>query len=289
VIKGLPTLLASDANNKSKKGEEVMKKILSIALILSVIMIMALSVPVFAADPTEVDVSWSGTGVVGGTVTAGDDAVATWGSAGNGNAGVFYALDDNGNPYGYGVDSCVFSLDIALTGGGTAFLDVLRTDAKTSYGSPGQISRTYVWTDDGDATLRNRSTTNYASMRDCNYGWNSNDHITVTGSSYYELERYMSSGATNFVGLMATGAGDADLDCMNAEASEGRVRLGKGCGCYTNAHFNASGAGVFDLLAEADNEVTSALAPGVTGMTSFNFVATWVSSISIPDYSTTAD
>lgn len=261
-----------------------------VSLLLALALVLGVNSVVLADSPTEVDFDWDGSGWIGGVVTAGDDAVHSFESFGTmGNIGNFYSKDSNDNPYTYGVDSCVTHLDTAISGYGWAFLQSNRNDAKTSYGQPGQISLTGVEIDGGSATLSNRSTTNYASMRDCNYGWNANDHVTVTGSSAYEIMRYMDSGYTNFAGINAFGSGDADLDCMNAEASEGRVRLGLGCGCYTNAKFNASGTGTFGLHAEADTEITSALAPGVTGMTTFDFIASWASSIGIADYSTTAD
>jgi len=266
-----------------------MKKLFGIAMALALIASLAVGSVALAADPTEVIVNWDGGGSVGGSVTAGDDASANFYSGSNYQVGEFHAVDNNNNPYGYGVDSCTFSLDTSLNGGGMASLLVDRTDAKTSYGGAGQQSYTSVFTYDGCATLQNRSSTNYASMKDCNYGWNANDHITVSGSSYYELQRYVDSGAGNYAEINATGGGDADLDCMGSEASAGQVRLGFGCGCYTNANFTANGAGTMELYAQGNNSTTTAMAPGMTGATSFDFVASWVGTFNIPDYSTTAN
>jgi len=245
----------------------------------------------FAADEPDdvVTITWDGGGDVWGSVTAGNDASATFYSGSNSQVGEFHAVDSNNNPYGYGVDSCTFSLDISLSGGGMASLLVDRTDAKTSYGAAGQQSYTYVFTPDGSATLQNSSSTNYASMKDCNYGWNANDHITVSGSTYYELQRYVDSGAGNYAEINAFGGGDADLDCMSSEASAGQVRLGWGCGCYTNADFTANGTGTMELYAYGNNSATTAMAPGMTGATSFDFIASWAGAFSIPDYSTTAN
>jgi hypothetical protein len=33
--------------------------------------------------------------------------------------------------------------------------------------------------------------------------------------------------------------------------------FGKGCGCYTNANVNTVGSGVFDLYADADNQIVT--------------------------------
>ena len=265
-----------------------MKKI--IITIASVLLLVILTAaPVLADSPTDVNVTWSGAGGVDGDVTAGDDASASFHSEGSSHTGAFHATDSNNNPYGYGVDSCSFSLDTAIAGTGWAELDVNRTDAKTSYGAAGQQSYTFVGVSSGAATLQNRSGTNYASMKDCNYGWNANDHITVTGASMYTLQRFMDSGNNNFAGILAGGSGDADLDCMNAEASAGQVRLGPGCGCYTNADFSANGAGTIQLDGVGNNSATTAMAPGMVGASSFTFVANWIGGFSIADYSITAN
>jgi len=101
----------------------------------------------------------------------------------------------------------------------------------------------------------------------------------------------MDSGSTNSARLDLIGTGNANIDCMSSEAKEGQVRLGWGCGCYTNADIVATGSGTFNLQAVGDTSTTTALAPGMTGANSFNFIASWAgnSTFTIPDYSTTAD
>lgn len=266
------------------------KRILGIALAVAMLASLLVGSSVLAADPTGVNVTWAGAGVVDGVVNAGDDAVTYFHSEGTSHIGEFNAIDDNHNPYGYGVDSCSFSMETAITGTGWAGLDVNRTDSKASmYGAAGQQSYTYVGVINGVATLQNRANTNYASMRDCNYSWHSNDHITVIGADSYDLDRWMDSGTGNLASLQASGTGDADLDCMSAEASGGQVRLGASCGCYTNAHFNATGSGAFQLDGVGNTSATTAMAPGMVGASSFSIVANWASSFSIADYSVTAN
>ena len=157
------------------------------------------------------------------------------------------------------------------------------------YGQPGQESFTFVGVSDGSASLQNRSRTNFASMRDCNYGWHSNDHIVVNSATSYALQRYMDSGTGNYASLWASGSGSADLDCMNAEASAGQVRLGKGCGCYTNADFTANGVGTLQLDGAGNNSATTAMAPGMVGASSFSIIANWTGNFSVADYSVTAN
>jgi len=271
-----------------------LKKLIGIALVLAVVASLTLGSAVFAADPTEVDITWDGSGEVGGSVAAGDDANASFYSGSVYQVGEFHAIDNNDNPYGYGVDSCTFSLETSLNDAGEAWLEVSRTDAESSgYGDPGQQSLTYVGFEGGSATLQNRSSTNYASMEDCNYGWHANDHITVTGASSYYLQRYMDSGATNYAEINASGVGDVDLDCMSSEASEGQVRLGWGCGCKPYSAydgFSANGTGTVELKAWGDSSATTAAIPGMTGAQSFDIVANWVGgSFSLIDYYMTAD
>jgi len=126
-------------------------------------------------------------------------------------------------------------------------------------------------------------------MGDYNYGWNANDHITVTGASAYTLMRSMNSGWGNFASISAFGSGDADLDNMSSGATSGGVNFGYGGGCYTNADFNANGVGSMTLEAWGNNSATTAAAPGMTGQNAFTIVASWVSGINIADYSTTAN
>ena len=266
-----------------------MKKKLLIALSVALLLVLSLGSAVFATDPTNVTVTWDGAGVVDGSVDTGD-ALTYFHSEGSNHIGTFQATDSNDNPYNYNVDTCSFSLDTVIGGIGWADLEVNRTDSKSSmYGVAGQQSYTYVGVSNGLATLQNRSWTNYASMKDSNYGWNANDHITVIGATAYTLQRFMDSGNVNFAEFWASGTGDADLDCMSSEAGAGQVRLGWGCGCYTNADFTASGAGTAKLTGVGNNSATTAMTPGMVGATSFQIIANWVGSFSIADYSTTAN
>jgi len=253
------------------------------------VLVLAFAGTAMAADPSEVDVSWSGGGIVDGVVTSGDDAVTAFHSEGSAHSGAFSAVDSNNNPYGYGVDSCTFTMETAIAGTGWAGLDVDRTDAKLSYGAAGQESYTYVEVLNGNATLQNRVSTNYASMKDSNYGWHSNNHITVTGADAYALERSMDGGSGNFAGIQAMGTGSAALNCMSSEASAGQVRLGLGCGCYTNANYSATGAGFFGVTGVGNNSVTFGGMGITSGAGALSIIANFASSFNISNYSVTAN
>jgi len=264
------------------------KKIISITVALAVLVSLMIGGTALAADPSTVTTTWSGSGEVWVDSNTGDSEAHIY-TGGNSIIGSFVVTDSNDNPYNYGVDTNQFALEASVVDGGEIEYLVQRNESKISmYGVAGQQSYAYVFSSDGEATLQNRSTTNYASMRDCNYGWHSNDHIVVNGS-YWTLTRGASSGTGNIATLTAEGDGSAELDCMSSEASAGQVRLGWGCGCYTNADFSATGAGTFELSANGNNSTTTALAPGMTGATSFDIVASWTSSFNINDYSVTAN
>jgi len=91
------------------------RRILGIAVGFALVVSLLFSGVALADDPTHVDVNWDGAGAVTGSVTAGDDATALFGSAGSHHIGEFHAVDNNDNPYTYGVDSCTFSLDTSIT------------------------------------------------------------------------------------------------------------------------------------------------------------------------------
>jgi len=266
------------------------KKLIGIIMTLVVLAGLLFSGVAFADDPTTVDVTWDGGGAVVGSVVAGDDATATfdsWGS--NTHVGEFHAVDNNNNPYTYGVDSCTFSMETAITGTGWAQLTVDRTDSK--YGPAGQQSYAYVGIINGNAALQNRSVNNYASMIDANYGYQlPGGHNIVADASAYTIQRWMNSGNGDFAGLLAIGDGKADLGCMVSEASASGVRLGWGGGCYTDADFTATGTGQFELMGTGDSSATTAMAPGMTGASSFDFIANWTNgTFTVPDYHVTAN
>jgi hypothetical protein len=267
-----------------------LKKRILYSVLIAIVLLFTIGGVVFADDPTTVDVSWDGAGLVSGSVNTGDASAVFQSNGATGNLGAFSATDSNNNPYSYGVDNGLFSLDTNLSGAGIAELTVSRLTSKESmYGAAGQISYTGVSFTGGSATLQNRSSTNYAGMVDGNYGWNANDHVTVLGATTYALIRSMNSGTGNFAGIQASGAGDADLDCMSSEAKASQVRLGWGAGCYTNADFNANGSGTMTLQAWGNNSATTAALPGMTGANSFSVIASWVGGFNVADYSTTAN
>ncbi len=274
-----------------KGGKNVKKKLL-FAVLLATIALLTVGGTAMAADPTDVNVNWSGSGGVSGGIVAGNDADAAFDTAGNSISGSFSATDSNDNPYGYGVDSFKACFNGSVSNG---YMNAWanRNDSKTSmYGPAGQHSWSYVGTD-GDASMAYRTTTNYAQMRDCSFGYQlpGGHNVTVAGATSYLIDRGILDGRGNMGYVLATGDGSATLDCMSAEASGGwDLKLGHGCGCYTDANFNATGtSGYFEATGIGNNNVTFHGLGASSGGGTLSFIANWVNSFSIGDYSLSAN
>ena len=277
-----------------------------IALIIALIAVMTMGGVVLADDPTTVTVDWGdggtgyGTGWVGTTVTAGDDAISTFQTSGNGVRGSFVATDQNDNPYFYNVDTFSAGIDAEVQSGIIEF-QTDRTDSEAGmYGSAGQQSYNFVGTD-GWGAMATNSWTNYASQKDCCYGhpWTpGGDHFEVAGADTYDIVKYIRAGDGDWAQVHAwqltpgNGGGQAELDCMNSEMSGGQVKLGRGCGCYTDASFDAVGTGSFVAEAHGNNyaEVCATGWNSYGSSASVSIVAGWVNGgCNIGDYSVTAN
>jgi len=269
-----------------------LKKKLLIALSVALLLVLSLGSAVFAADPpTIVDINWSGSGGVGGAVTAGDDATASFVSLGSSNVGNFHAIDPDGDKYG--VDLCDFRLSTALTNG-TAWLDVSRDDSRNptsgfSWGSPGQTSYTMVDTD-GNAALTTRSTTWRQYLR------NYHTTISVDSASWYNIRTQLDNAFDDTINVLASGVasgdGSAILDYLGAkttalsESTLGFARYGSGVG----ASFTATGtSGTFGVWGDCGNGATFGGLGLTYGSGTYGFVSNWASSFSIADYSVTVD
>lgn len=269
-----------------------MKKIF-LTTVFAVLLVMLTAVPVLADSPTEFNMSWSGSGGADADVTAGDDASTGFSTFGDAISGTYYAKDSNDNPYGYGVDSFQAEFQGSVTNG-MMITGGDRTDSKSSsYGPAGQSSFSGVEVIDGNAQMAYRTTTNYAQMRDCSYAHqlSGGHNIVVNSASFYYLERWIDDGQGNDGYLMANGDGNATLDCMSAEASGcWNLKLGHGCGCYTDANFNATGTGGhFEVSGTGNNNVTFHGFGASSGGGTLSFIADWLGGFSVNDYSLSAN
>lgn len=268
-----------------------MKKIFGIALVLAVLTTLCFGSVALADDPDDVvTTTWSGSGTVAGTVTAGDDATTTFQTSGASISGSFAATDSNNNPYSYGVDNFSVYLNASVSNG---YIDTWcdRTDSYVPmYGSDGQHSWSFVGVDGGNASMAYRSTTNFAQMTDGSYGYQlPGGHNIVVGAGTYLIDRGIADGTGNSGYVFATGTGTATLDCMVSGASGvWPLTLGRGGGCYTDANYNATGSGYFEVTGTGNTSVVFNGLGMSSGGGSLSIIANFVSGFSISDYSLTA-
>lgn len=268
-----------------------MKKRLILVLSLALLLTLSFSSVAFAADPTEVDVNWSGSGGVWADVDTGD-AEAGFITGGDVINGSYSTKDSNDNPYGYGVDS-FSALFTGSVENGFMTTDCLRTDSTGMYGVDGQYSFSGVEVWDGSASMAYRSTTNFAQMTDATYGNQllGGHNIVVNNAAAYYMERWIDDGRGNRGYLEASGDGNATLDCMSAGASGcWTLQFGRGAGCYTDASFSATGtSGHFEASGTGNNNVTFHGLGVSSGGGTLAFVADWTNNFSIADYSLSAN
>jgi len=270
-----------------------MKKIL-LSITLALVMVLSLASIALADDPTETTITWSGSGVVTGGVTAGDDANTSFSTAGEGISGTFYAKDFNYNHYGYNVDSFNTNVNASLfsaTSLATFSYTTVRTDSYVpKYGIPGQVSTSILQILDGFGSIATGSQSNYADMKDSTYNQQlPGGHNIVANATWYGMERRVVASDGDSAFVSAFGNGLATLDCMSSEMYAGRVRLGRGCGCFTDANFSATGIGGTFTASGTGGTGVSFDGMGISsGGGTLSFIANWLNSVSVADYSVTA-
>jgi hypothetical protein len=304
--------LWSVKSNESIK-EKKMKKIFGIAVLLAVVASLAFG-SVALADPpppTVTTVTWSGGGSVGTTVTAGNDAHATFSTFGTSINGSFTATQAN-NPWCY-MDTLDTNINAAVTNGWitTTFVrDDYPTDVSETgpahYGgdSAGQFSYNFVgtgsftpggWvTGTGSGSLSMKSHTGTG-------GLYTNDSAFDANGAYTIISQLASSGqpgmpTSNWASFQAIGSGTADIDMhMNGDFSpyDNEIELGLGGGCYTRATATFTGSGTFQTQAVGSSNITTPFVPnsnpnllapggwningnGSFGSVSFQTIATFV-------------
>jgi len=217
-----------------------------------------------ASATTSVDTNWNGAGSFDTHFIAGDDAQADFWTNGNFISGSFQATDSDNNPYGYGVDSVEAKVKSSVVNGMIAY-QFNRNDAKTSYGEAGQESYTEIWGD--TASFGWKSTSNYASLKSCNYGWQSNGQITATGNQQIYHSFFNDVNDDKGAEIMFIGNAVTTITDMSETSGKSSFTFGKGCGCYTNAEVDIVGSGTFDLNAYANNSIVTD-----TGITTDGFL-----------------
>ena len=223
------------------------------AIVLATAAILFFTVGMATAQTT-FDTTWSGSGYHEIHFINGDDATTDFWTAGSIISGEYHAIDKDDNPYGYNVDTTDVKIKAHATDGYIEY-KFTRDDSHTSmYGDAGQESYTYI-DSYGDADFVWHSWSNYAQYRSCNYGWQNDNQIHATGTHHIYHSFFINDheGAEIEIGV----DGQTDLTIMNEDHWGSSFKFGKGCGCYTNAHAEITGAGYFTMNAYADNEITT--------------------------------
>ena len=226
-----------------------------LAVSVIVLFAMAISAPAVGAS-TDVNVQWDNAQQVNILFTAGNDAWASVTGGGSLLSGTFTGSDHDDNPYSYNVDTVDSSMRASIVGGGWIDYQMLRTDAKVSmYGGAGQWTDSFIGTD-GTASLAFRTTTNYAAMRSSNYGFQASSQFQASGNYYMTHQIQDNDGDGAYWEI--SGSGSSTVNNMSDEVGyNGNFKLGKGCGCYTNASVSATGSGTYDLYAQGNHSIVT--------------------------------
>ena len=211
-----------------------------------------------ATAETTSDTDWNAHGgFVDHTFTAGDDATFRMSTGGSHFWGEFNATDKDNNPYTYGVDSVYGDIDARVENGGGITFEINRTDAKTS-GPAGQRSYSSVESDNGYAGMIYRGNTNYARLRNSQYGFRNDNQFFASGSNYsmyHSLRDGDGDGA--YVDVVGS-SGNARITTMSDESWGGSFKFGTGSGTYTNAGVDAVGPGSTIISGFASNYLEGA-------------------------------
>ena len=231
-----------------------MRKVLIVGLVAFAL--VATTGVITVGAQTTFDSTWSGAGFFNVSMVAGDDATSYFETFGSTSAiGAFHGVDYDNNPYGYNVDTVLAQVEANIAGGGWLMFDNIRTDSYVPmYGAPGEQSWTRITTDD-TAQLQFRTRSAYAELQSSNYGFQANNHFLATGTFdvYHKLSDDTGEGA--YVWNYGTGSTDIDFMSESTWGKTGSFNFGKGSGCYTNADVSATGSGVFEVGAIAENQI----------------------------------
>jgi len=235
-----------------------MKKLISLLMALLVI-------PAFVSAETTIETHWMGSGDFETHFNFDDDSETHFWTGGNSISGELYATDYNDNPYNYGVDTSDVKVRSHVENGGYIEYVFRKTDNyEPMYGSAGQESYTYISTSDtGDFAWHSWS--NYAQLRNSNYGWQNDNQIEATGDHFIHHYFFIDENYNEGASITLDASGSTSITDMCEDHWGSRYKFGKGCGCYTNANVYIDGSGTFELNAWADNEIVTDTGIHITG------------------------
>ena len=227
-----------------------MKK-MNIGLIALAVALVLVSSAVSAT--TTLHTTWSGSGGVNINFVGDDDAVTSFVTHGKRISGEFEGTNYEDNPYNYGVNTIDSKVSSFVKNGSIEY-DFARTDSKTSmYGNAGQESHTLIETN-RKGFLAWHSKSNYAQLRNCNYGFRNSDQIMATGK--HLIMHTFVIAPDKGAGIIIKARGSSVVNDMSDDSFGNKsFSFGKGCGCYTNAKVSVNGRGQFKLLATAPTQI----------------------------------
>jgi len=237
-------------------------------------------------------VVWDGAGTVDIDVYSDDDRYSGLHTYGAYISGEFDLDDYENNPYGYGVDTIVAYTKATVNDGFINFTN-RRDDSKLSYGAAGQISTSYVGSS-GNAYLQFRTTTNYASLTDAQYGF-SMTNFGASGSSYV-IKHQLTDSDGDGAQVLAYGSGVADIKLQGSTAAGSSFNMGHlpVCGdglAWDNnyAKYIGSGEGVFELHGWSHNglsihDFTTVPGDGSEDSATFDLIVGYSGSWTMPDF-----
>jgi len=253
-----------------------MKKIFGIALVLAVLAVLSFGSVALADDPdTIVTIDWGpgtggpGSGWIGTTVTAGDDATAFFQTDGSVIAGSFILTDSNDEPYGYTVDTVDCYLDAVVLASSSAYIEYAfdRYDDKYGAGEAGEWSYAYVEVsgEGSSGAMALGSTSNYEVLTDFLYTdpTTPGGHHLEANANGYELIRKVGMGNGDLAYVWGFGSGTATIDCTLSSANTGgaswqapSLSLGSGASYNTEYHATATAPSYFELYASGSTSTT---------------------------------
>jgi len=268
-----------------------MWKKMSLAVVLTLLISLAIPFAAMADSPTSVVVNWGGTGHIDSTATAGTSSVHSFTTDASSIGGQFTVNNAGDNPYSYGVSTVNSYINGGVGNGGLTYT-VTRTGSYPMYGAAGQVAQSYVTADGGTAYMATGSSDNYAAMVNATYGKSK----TPGGFNYeanatlFTIGSMVTAGPSNDIAWFTSiGTGTANINDMTNEANAGGVKLGRGGGCYTNATFGGNGAGTFTVWGSGGNNIQTgtinANGNGSVGSVTYSSILNYAGTATNTDYS----
>ena len=233
---------------------------------------MVLLLASFVCAGTNVDVEWDGSGSTD-VVVGNSGAMTEFHTGGGLIQGTFHAVDYKDNPYNYGIDTFDVEVVASTQNGGYIHTKTERLTSLTSmYGGPGQITETYVNSDD-TTELAFGSRTNYASMVNAQFGREKTPayrQIEATGNYY--ADHTLESGYGDSASVTAIGEGTMQIKMMGEKTWAGSANMGHLPVCGDSrgwinnyARYDATGYGDLYVDGYARNSV-SVSGAGILGI-----------------------